>query len=319
MILKRMRRNASILCLSAVAGFICLPASAERVLLVAQNAGTEITDLLVPYAVLAEAGVDVEIVSTDPGPVSLWPSLQLTGLRTVAAVDTIAAAWIVVPAVRNPQHPALLDGREATGHFYSARKRASRYPAVQWRNDRRFIFDENRLTSAGVSASAPAAVALVRRIKGESAAERVAAHFGIRTEDAHDAAAFGFGLRDGWTVIRNWVAGRRQYAIAAEPAVDEYSLAFAVDVLGRTNRVTVTLPPGSALKTLRGLTFEAAAAAVRTPDVQVRQAPGVNTPSALFLGSPAESVDRVFEHVASVFGADTARFIARQLEMPDAG
>lgn len=321
------------------------PALADRVFILAQNEGTEITDLLVPFAVLSEAGVDVEIVATDRGPVSLWPSLQLKDLRTLAEVDLTDAAWIVVPAVQNPDDPQLqetiraaaaggtaigsicdgvtvlaaagiLEGREATGHFYSARKRASNFPNVNWRDDRRYVFDDNVLTSAGVSASAPAAVELVRRIKGQAAAARVADYFGIDADETHNAAAFRFGLRDGWTAIRNRLAGSRSYEIAAEPAIDEYSLAFLVDVLGRTNRAKVIIQPESKFTSLRGLRFQGTDGGAARRSIQVSVQPGATAKSTLYLGSPAESVKRVFQHVGETFGGDTARFIAKQLEMP---
>lgn len=196
-----------LLCLAASG--LCLAPTARaadgspvpRVVLVTQHQGTEITDLLVPYALLAAAGAEVIVAATEPGRVSLWPTLSLevgTALDAVGPVDLV-----VVPAVHDPRDPALvravralhgsgarvasicdgvfvlaeaglLDGVPATGHFYSRGRRERRYPEVQWVEDRRYVEAGTILTSAGVSASGPAAVRLVEVLFGPERAAAVA-------------------------------------------------------------------------------------------------------------------------------------------------
>lgn len=64
---------------------------APRVIIVAQNSGTEITDLLVPFSILTDAGMDVGIHSTDRGPVNLMNGIELLGLRSLDEYNELAA------------------------------------------------------------------------------------------------------------------------------------------------------------------------------------------------------------------------------------
>jgi hypothetical protein len=77
-------------------------------MLLANNSGTETTDLLIPYAVLADAGVaDVSIAAAGRAPVTLMPGLRDPSDTT--SPRSRAANVAIVPAMHDPTAPALLD------------------------------------------------------------------------------------------------------------------------------------------------------------------------------------------------------------------
>jgi hypothetical protein len=102
-----MRRLSAV----AAAGLLALAAAsaqaaAPRVAIVAENSGAETTDLLVPLAVLRDAGVDVSVVAVAPGPVSLMPGLTILPDATLADTET-PPEIAVVPAMHDPGGAAL--------------------------------------------------------------------------------------------------------------------------------------------------------------------------------------------------------------------
>ena len=61
--------------------------------IVADNAGTETTDFIVPYAMLKASGVvDVVAVSADEGEVELMPALRMLADTTFDRFDAATAA-----------------------------------------------------------------------------------------------------------------------------------------------------------------------------------------------------------------------------------
>src|SRR5262245_27494980 len=79
---------------------------------VAANAGTETTDYLVPFSVLARSGVgDVAALSAEPGPVTLMPALAVRTRETIAQFDgrvPDGADYVIVPALHDPATPAVV-------------------------------------------------------------------------------------------------------------------------------------------------------------------------------------------------------------------
>jgi putative intracellular protease/amidase len=235
-----------------------VPAWARPVVAVlAQNDGTEITDFLVPYGVIAAAHVaDVEAVSTQDGPIDLVPGPILSGLKIQADCSLSqfdqrhpgGADFVIVPAFLDPANArtrewlraqaakgamlvsicdgsivvagtGLLDGRRATGHFASADKRRQQFPAVQWVANTRFVHDGRFLSSSGVSASLPTAIYLVELIAGAERAREVAQAQGLASYDpTHDSDAFHMGIGDLWLGAKNYLLGWPRDVYALELA-----------------------------------------------------------------------------------------------------
>src|SRR6185295_1227613 len=211
-------RATTILLLCATALLTAAPANARPlVAILAQNGGTEITDFLVPYGVIASSGAaDVQAVSTEEGAVELVPGPGLPGMKILA--DTTlsrfepehpqGADFVIVPAFLDSQNlvtrawlrqqaakgatlvsicdgsivlagTGLLDGHRATGHFASADKRREQFPNVEWIANTRFVHDGKFISSSGVSASLPTALYLVELLAGRARALEVAAAQGL--------------------------------------------------------------------------------------------------------------------------------------------
>lgn len=197
------------------------------VAVVGENSGVEVSDFLVPFAILSRAGnLDVSAVTLGPGPLSTFTDLGRPGFRiatdtTVAQFDAIhpeGADYIIVPAqAATPRLIAWLqqqsrqgativticngalvaaqmgtfDGRRATAHWSTGATREKRYPAIRWTPNRRYVADGNWVSTAGVSAAIPASIALVEAISGRERAQDVARAVGAVVWSAqHDSEAF---------------------------------------------------------------------------------------------------------------------------------
>ena len=213
------------------------------VAVLAQNSGTEITDFLVPYGVVASAdAADVVTVSTEEGPVELVPGPILSGTKiltdtTISKFDgahPTGGDFVIVPAFLDSKNQAtrewlreqagkgatlisicdgsivlagtgLLDGHRATGHFASAAKRRKQFPNVDWIANRRFVQDGKFISSSGVSASLPTALYLVGILAGRERALAAAKAHGLADYDAaHDGDSFHMGLHDLWLGAKNY-------------------------------------------------------------------------------------------------------------------
>lgn len=348
--LVQVRLLGLVLCMTPLA--VWADTAVPRAVIVAQNSGTEITDLLVPFAILSAAGVKVEIVSTSEGSVNLMHGLELLNLRTISDVEIELLDLVVVPAVHEPDEPELgqwlanlatletlmasicdgvevlasaqiLNGRKATGHFYSKSRREANYQQVVWVENSRYVRDGNLITTAGVSASAPASIYLASLLVGEEVAKSVAQNYGIELSEGtkHRTADFKIGLREVLVGVRNYVLGlrKKRYNLLVDEGTDEFSFAFVVDALGRTYRASVGVnAPSGIFQTKRGLTIRSTQA-VLAPDMMVDMRSVLN-PKALTVSLdstvPREAIDNVFEHIELVYGRSTARFVALQLELP---
>jgi transcriptional regulator GlxA family with amidase domain len=319
------------------------------VAVVADNAYTELTDYVIPYAVLAESGVaDVEALATGEGPIRMFPALRIVARATIADFDARhpeGAGFVIVPAVERSDDPLLLGwvraqagkgativgicdgawvlaragllaGREATSHWYSLAKLENEYPDTRWRRDARYVADHAVVTTTGVSASIPASLALVESIAGREHAAVVAARLGVTAWDAaHDSDAFGLGAGDLWTAAWGRLARWRRETIGlrVEPGVDALALALEADALARTDRtVVVSLAAGpEPVATRRGLAIVPDLAAT---DPAANAVDRVLTPRSDL--PPAQALDATLADIEQWYGRRTADFVALQLEYP---
>ncbi len=323
--------------------------AAERsIVVVAQNGGTEVTDFLVPYGVLSRADVgEVRAVSTEPGPVYLWPGLTIEADETLDQFDVRmpdGANLIVIPAVLDPEderlivwlrqqsekgallvsicdgalvlaRTGLLDGRRATGHWYTEDMRREEFPNVLWQENTRYVRDGNVATSAGVSASLPISLHLVEMLAGPSRAEALARELAVDGFDAdHNSEVFQLDMGSLWTAARNFLFGwpRDEYALVLREGMDEIALAFSVDMFARTYR-SQGVPVGhAAVQSLNGLTVlpEQPKLADATGSIGFGQ--GVD----LALEAGAKAPEQILAFLSEQYGRDSAEFVALQLEYP---
>ena len=309
------------------------------------NDMTETTDYLMPYGILARADVaDVQTLSTQPGPVTLFPALKVQPHATIAEFDAAhpdGADYVIVPAMSRKDDAAalqwirtqagkgaivvgvcvgamvvastgLLDGRLATTHWYSVRD-LQKHSAIRYVADRRLVVDRGVATTTGITASMPMALTLVEAIAGRARAEAVAREIGLAHWDArHRSEAFRFTRPFALTAIANTLAfwNREQLGIALAPGVDEVSLALVTDAWSRTYRS-------------RALTFAATAepqisrGGLRIlPDKVAAEWPTRLTPPAAIDLPPARALEQTLHAIDARYGTRTADFVAMQLEYP---
>jgi transcriptional regulator GlxA family with amidase domain len=299
------------------------------VVLLANNSGTETTDLLVPFAALVDANVaHVAIVAVKSGPVTLMPGLTIETDAVVRNIN-IPPDVVVVPAMHDPTDPALLDavrkfaaqgalmvsicdgawvlahaglleGKTATSHWYSMSGLRRAFPGTTWRQDVRWVRDGRVLTSAGVSASLPVAEHLVQLLrKGDVHAEEQS------TGPPHDGVRFTIGGRDVAAGAANYLLPWRWETVAVPITsyVDEFALGVALDVLARTYAVRTHTVAPEPVRTRRGLRI--------LPDVVGTSDPAADRTTAL-----VADLDLVLGDVERRYGAATRNLVALQLEYP---
>lgn len=316
-------------------------AAARPLVVIAADAeGTEVTDLFTPYAILAESGaVDVRIVAADRRPVRLMP-----GVAWVAPQVTFAELArerprgpdvIIVPALHQEDDPelqawlrgqaragvrimsicngglvlaraGLLDGRQATVHWWSIPKVRKTYPKVTWRRDLRWVRDGAITTTAGISASSPAALSLLSDLAGEDVMRATAARLDLPTPDpAHDGEAFRLTAKGATRVILNSAAFWRWETVGVPlaPGFDEMAFGTVLDGWSRTYRSEAwAIGPARAVSR-HGLTVFRHEAPPARPD-RVAELP-VRRP-----------LEGVFAQIQTAYGPTTARFVALQFEHP---
>ena len=179
------------------------------------NGGSEVTDVLAPYEVLSESGAfnvyaaaPKREAATLSGGLDVLPQLSLAELdRRLEGEDpdviVVPAMWDVGSAEQRPvaawlkKHTegagtvmsvcdgaqvladaGLLDGRRATANWANISRWEGRYPDTKWVRGRRYVDDGNLLTSAGVTSGTAAALRVVRGYVGEGGAADLARKIG---------------------------------------------------------------------------------------------------------------------------------------------
>ncbi|MEQ8269057.1 MAG: DJ-1/PfpI family protein [Parvibaculum sp.] len=354
-----------LLFICALAFFIAAPLAAapiepkaghERVVVAvaALNEGTEVTDFLVPYGILNQAGAEVLAVAPLAEPIAFWPASAARPDADFAAFDARfpeGADIVIVPAMHDPQDAAmlawlkrqaargalmvsvcegaqvlaaagLLDGRRATGHFYEHDNRAETYEAVKWQRNIRYVEDGKRISSAGVSASLPLSLMLTERIAGERRAQEIAAHYGVEDYGpGHDSDAFAIGRREVTTALKNMVFGwpRRHYLIEVSDGVDEVNMAFPLDFAARTwGGSSGTIAAEAEIRTRHGLVILADTTGEAPRGAALVRLPAAEGrgEAAVTLTDPATLREDFLAFIGADMGEETADFVATQLEYP---
>jgi putative intracellular protease/amidase len=307
---------------------------------VGANGGTETTDYLVPYGVLKRSGVaDVFALGTNIGPVKLMPALTVVpDMTTTAFVQRYpdGADYVIVPALHDSKdvsvrdfikaqaaggativsicdgtlvmaNAGLLDGHNATGHWFWIDSVAKAHPTMHRVRDRRYVADRGIVTTTGVSASVPVSLALVEAIGGRERAAELAHEIGARGWSAeHDSGAFHLIRNDVWMILGNLFVGlfdRETIAVRVPDGADVIAAAFMADAYGRTFRTRAVVPGAAPIRTAEGLEIVPDAAGA-TSDVVV------DLPES----QPAHALDFALAGIRARYGDATAAFVRVQLE-----
>ena len=317
------------------------PRRAERpvIAIVALNEGTEMTDFLLPHAVLQRAGIaELQPVAPRRGRVLLYPALQIEVARDLASFDQVypsGADYVVVPAMRDDNNPAitawlkqqadrgariigvcagalvvgragLLDGRRCTTHWYYRSTLLKRHPGAVYVPHQRYVIDGSVATTTGITASVPTMLALVAAIGGREKAQALASELGVEAwNPAHDSSLFEITANRAWNYLLNKAAFWRheRWSVDVWDGMDDIPLAFAADAWSRTGRVGVDAA-GSGPVTLRsGLVLVAQPASEGTPRLPLT--PGLK---------PVQQLEQTLREIAERFGAARSEWVILELE-----
>lgn len=323
--------------------------SKPLVAVVAENYYTELTDYVLPYGVLSAAGVaEVQALATQPGPIRMFPApLNVEPQATTARFDQEhpeGADYVIVPAVHKDDDPALLawvkaqaakgativgvcdgvwvlaragllDGRRATGHWYSRDDLRKKFPQVQWQQNLRYVEDRRVITTTGVSATIPVSLALVEAIAGTERATQLARELGgagMGWSAQHPGERFQMSWKHKLTIGGNAIAfwSHEDVGIPVDQGVDEIALALKAEVYSATYRSTAlaVAPRAGTIRSRRGLSL--------IPD----RVMGVDAPrrmlSAPDATAPLLALDQALKGIATDYGPRTAAWVALQMEYP---
>lgn len=308
----------------------------------AVNAGTEMSDFIVPFGVLARSGVaDVVSVAMRPGPVNMRP-LSFTLQSTLAAFDDAypeGADYVIVPNVGPAPVPALeawvaaqagkgaslvsiclgalivartglMDGRRATSYFFNEKHRLDQFPAVKWQRNIRYVADGDIISSAGISASMPVSVALVEAIAGRERADALARELGLADwSSRHDSDVFQRPRTDGAR------PGQQHFptatlGIPVRPGDDEIALGLLADAYGMTGEVQV-MPVAETLEPVR------LAHGLLVHPKRVAGDHGVDRiVPPVSAERPVLALDRALTDITANYGAPIAEKVAWLMEYP---
>jgi transcriptional regulator GlxA family with amidase domain len=317
------------------------------VAVVGHNAGTELTDFVIPYAVLQRSGaVEAVTVSTEPGPITMRPALLLQPDVDVHGFDSRfpdGADYVIVPAVVHRDDAGLLSwirtqydkgativsicdgalvvantgllrGRRATAHWATEGHRREHYPETTWVANTRYVIDGRLASSAGISAAIPTALALLESIAGHDRALQVAAGFGIDDwSPAHDSDDFhprpGNLLPLAKVIATNrWFHSTERLGISLQPGMDDVALALTADAFSRTGRsVAYGIAADPQVRSRSGLVWLADSMA---------PADSKHAIEAITAAPGLPVFDAVLASLESRYGRSTARGVAIEFEYP---
>ncbi|MES3022111.1 MAG: DJ-1/PfpI family protein [Pseudomonadota bacterium] len=319
---------------------------------VGENSGTELSDYVIPYAVLARSGAaEVLSLASRPGRLQMTPApLQIEPQATITQFDARfpdGADYIIVPKVGKDKDArllawlreqnkkgativsicdgalavaasGLLAGHRATAHWGTEERRAKAYPDTEWVANKRYVADRRFVSSAGISAAIPTSLALVEAIAGRARASALATELGVADwSSRHDSTAFKPGYGANAKALAATGVGTSRYGSGAGIGVP---VAAGVDDIA----LAFTLDAYSRTGSSQALAVAASAAPLRTRDglmiVPDRVAGAYDAPATMlppFDAIPsAHWIDRALAGIAGRYGADTALGVSLVFEYP---
>ena len=321
------------------------------VAIIGENGGTELTDFVIPYAVISRSdSATVVTVSTQPGILNMKPALRIQPQASIAEFDARypdGADYVIVPAVSNSDdktlvawvaaqgakggtivsicdgalvvaNSGLMKGHRATAHWATEEHRRMMYPDTQWEKNVRYVADGRIVSSAGISAAIPTSLELVEAIAGYQLAAELARELGvIDWSSAHNSDVFqphfGVNLLAHATRFTNtWFHANESIGVPVTSGVDDIALALTVDAYSRTSRSHVYVL-ASTIEPVQTRN-----GLVFMPD---RIIGATNPPDHVLPDFDATPSARVFDKVLAAigdrYGRSTAYRVALDFEYPD--
>lgn len=324
--------------------------------IIGENSGTELTDFVIPYGVLAQSETaELVAVATQPGRLNMTTgpgstSLQIEPQATIEQFDARfpdGADYVIVPAVNKFKDTTLLawlvkqgskggtvvsicDGalalassgltkdHQATGHWYTHDIRTQKFPDTHWVKNVRYVADGKIVSSAGISAAMPTSLALVEAIAGHDKALAVAQKLGVAD----------------WSTLHNSDVFRPRFGVNLMAfAATQYTNGWfhanqdiGVPVASGIDEIALAFTVDAYSRTGRSHAYalSASSAPVQTryglTIVPERVIGGPNPPNQVlteFDATPSALVlDKVLAEIAHSYGSATAYGVALEFEYP---
>jgi putative intracellular protease/amidase len=355
------------------------PAKPTAVVLVG-NHGANVGDALAPYETLAATGA-FNLYTVAPnrrrvpltGGLDLVPDLSFVELdRRLGgrAADVIAIPQLPDPAGA-PSQPlrvwlnqqaaggalllgvcigsevlaaaGLLDGRDATSHWFRLGALEERHPQVRWHRATRYVDDGNVITTGGVLSGIDGALRVIERRLGTRAAATAAAAVGWKNYSPGTPAPLppsSFGPRDMIVGVNLSFRSHPNIGVLLTDGIGEIELASVFGTYTEAAYAARTFAVGvgsrAPVRSRHGLVFvprgDAFTASnldrlvVPGVDAARRHDPALNTLAGAALGlspeyvhtEPGFAFDAALRDIARTIDVPTARWRAKTLEYPAA-
>ncbi|MEV1167900.1 DJ-1/PfpI family protein [Nonomuraea sp. NPDC049784] len=341
------------------------------VAIVVGNHGANVADVLVPYEILAATGAfNLYTVAPERRPtpllggLDLVPDLSFAQLRqrlggvapdvvvvpdmpTDAAGDAQVTAWLrdtagqgkgillgVCTGARLLAEAGLLDGRDATSHWFRLSGLQDNHPEVHWRRGSRYLDDGDVITTGGLLSSVDGTLRVIERLLNGDAAAAAARAIGWRYYSPGTAAALPpsrLTPADAVTHLLNvgFRAKTTTVGVMLSDGVGELELASVFSSFAEVKSArTIAVAAGhGAVRSRHGLTLLPRADLDRVAgDVDRLLVPGsaapelaADVPVTYLHRQPGFAFDEVLREMARTMDVPTARWAAKILEYPDTG
>ena len=342
---------------------VAYDATKPTAIVLMSNQGTEVTDLMGPYQLLKMSNLfNVYTVAPEREPIGVNGGVDILPDMSIEAMGLLlnrSPELVVVPAVHDPDNAKLsalisywhntgahilsicegarlvaasgiLDGQQATSHFFALDDLESHYSAVDWQRSARYITDGDITSSAGVTAAYDATLALISQFGNPTLASSIAEQIEYESQTAiyveFDSTDFLKGLA---SIVLPW--GRTDQAIWISDGMDESLLSAALDSYPRTleiDQVTVS-DSRRLIRTKHGLQLIPRFGINELPEMdsilalsaadaaQLRQQALANDSALDTLQSnDGFSFSRVLDDIGQRYGESSRTLVAKQLEYP---
>jgi putative intracellular protease/amidase len=309
------------------------------VAIVALNEGTELTDFLLPHALLVRSGlVDVQPVAVRRGKVSLYPAFEVRvahDFESFARAYPNGADYVIVPAMvsddaapiaaflrsqkqqgariigvclggRVVGRAGLLDGRHFVTHWYARETLLERHAGSVYVPHRRFVFDRDVATTTGITASLPTMLSLVEAMGGHERAATLASELGVASwTPEHDSSRFGLTFERAFHYVLAKLSFWRneQWSVEVDDGMDDIALALVVDAWSRSGHVRVHASAAQPVTLRSGMVLEVQPA--KDADRLLRLEEG---------RAPMQQLERTLCEIGARFGAARREWATIELE-----
>jgi transcriptional regulator GlxA family with amidase domain len=274
-------------------------------------------------------------------------------MPTDSASDAKVTAWLrgtpsdglilsVCTGARVVAKAGLLDGRDATSHWYRLAGYERDYPAVRWQRGFRYVDDGDIITTGGLLSSVDGTLRVIERFAGADVATAAARTVGWRYySPGHPAPLPTARVTpvNGVTHLLNlgFRSDSATIGVLLTDGVGEIELASAFDPYGEVKAArTVAIATGASIRSRHGLTFVPRAGldtmghvdrllvpgttAAAHPDPAVATAARrAGVPVTYLHGEPGFAFDPALRIMAQTMDVPTARWAGKILEYPTAG